>query len=385
MSYPVKPPQISISEYLSSSPRVRNWFRRNRSKPTITRFAFQQANLTEKPEHPQPENSLPQLSTISDLAQWLSLTITELDWFTDRWRREASTPEQLNHYRYDFRQKRQGGLRLIEKPKVRLKQIQRKIYEDILCTQTTHPAAHGFTKGRNCLSHASIHAGKRYVMSYDIAECFHSINWPSVKAVFTRLGYTQEVASYLTHLCTHSAQLNHQTLRQFDRAQKERLKQRHLPQGAPTSPSLANAVLHQLDLRLSGLAKSLDADYSRYADDIAMSSNSVRDWRFLEPLIGSICLEEGVALNYKKTRIKREHQKQRLVGIVVNKKPNIDREYFDALKAILTNCRRHGIESQNRNGHPHFRAHLLGRIQYVKSLNSQRGTKLESIYYEINA
>lgn len=148
---------------------------------------------------------------------------------------------------------------------------------------------------------------------------------------------------------------------------------------------LQRKIYHEIliTLRLKGLANSLDLDYSRYADDIAMSGNSHRDWRFLEPLIGGICLDERVSLNYRKTRIYRTHQKQRLVGIVVNNKPNIDRKYFDVLKATLTNCKRHGIESQNRNGHPYFCAHLLGRIQYVKSLNKPRGLKLERIYHDI--
>ena len=115
-----------------------------------------------------------------------------------------------------------------------------------------------------------------------------------------------------------------------------------------------------------------------------MSGNRHRDWRFLEPLIGGICLDEGVTLNYKKTRIKRSHQKQRVVGIVVNAKANVDRKYFDTLKATLTNCARYGLDSQNRHEHPQFHAHLLGRIQYVKTLNEQRGLKLEQIYRDID-
>ena len=152
---------------------------------------------------------------------------------------------------------------------------------------------------------------------------------------------------------------------------------------APTSPALTNIVLFRLDQRLTGLASRLDLDYSRYADEIAMSGNVHRDYRFLQPLIGKICLDEGVTLNYRKTRIKRSHQKQRLTGIVVNNKPNIDRKQFDTLKATLTNCVWHGLQSQNRNNHPRFNEHLLGKIQYVKSLNKQRGLTLEKIYSNI--
>lgn len=379
LSYPVKPSQLIITNFLLSSERLAQWFKGDRSKPVITRIALTRPSPAASAEMP-----LPPIDTIGDLAQWLSLTPAELDWFANFWRSDASTPDHLKHYRHDLLEKRKGGKRLIEMPKSRLKLIQRKIYQEILVNLKTHPAANGFCKGKSCISHASNHVAKRYLMSYDIADCFHSIGWQLIKAVFLRLGYAPKVSVYLSALCTHRVQLDYKTLRQFNQAQQERLKQRHLPQGAPTSPALVNAVLYRLDLRLSGLAKSLEMDYSRYADDIAMSSNSHRDWRFLEPLIGGICLDEGVSLNYRKTRISRRHQKQRLVGIVVNTKPNIDRQYFDSLKAILTNCKRHGVESQNHKAHKNFRAHLLGRIQYVKSLNRQRGDKLERLYREID-
>ena len=73
-----------------------------------------------------------------------------------------------------------------------------------------------------------------------------------------------------------------------------------------------------------------------------------------------------------------------MTGIVVNSKTNVDRKYFDTIKATLTNCKRYGLESQNRHGHPQFRAHLLGKIRYVKSLNVQKGLKLEQIYSDIS-
>ena len=218
---------------------------------------------------------------------------------------------------------------------------------------------------------------------YDIADCFHSISFKMVKPVFQRLGYTDTVCTYLTALCTHSVVLAPVLRSQLDASQRDLLRVRHLPQGAPSSPALVNAVLYRLDLRLAGLAQRLQLDYSRYADDIAMSGDTPRDWRFLEPVIGGICLDEGVSLNHRKTRIRKPYQKQRVTGIVVNTKVNVDRKYYDTLKAILTNCTRYGLDNQNRHGHPNFRAHLMGRIQYVKSLNHRRGVRLEKIYHNI--
>lgn len=380
LRHPVKPSEKFITQFLQSSKRLSGWFSGNTTTPKITRFNLEGSTFTAN-----VNGQYPRIDTLGDLFEWLELTQAELEWFANFWRFDASAPAKLQHYRYEILEKRDGRMRLIEKPKTTLKRLQRKIYEEILSASDTHPAAHGFCKGRSCLSHASIHVGKQYLLLFDIAECFQSIGWSKVKSVFLSIGYPDAVSTYLAALCTHSVRLEQAQLSLFDATQRDRLKQRHLPQGAPSSPALANAVLHRLDLRLSGLAKSLDLDYSRYADDIAMSSDNHRDWRFLEPVIGGICLDEGVALNYKKTRIKRSHQKQRVVGVVVNSKVNIDRKYFDTLKATLTNCARFGLHSQNRYENPQFRAHLLGRIQYVKSLNEQKGLKLAKIYREIDS
>ncbi|OED37390.1 hypothetical protein AB833_23480 [Chromatiales bacterium (ex Bugula neritina AB1)] len=379
LRYPEKPSEPALAGHLQSSYRLSSWFKRGQSAPKIMRFNLDSPTFIER-----DNREYPRIDTPGDLADWLKITPSQLEWFSNCWRFDSNTPRYLQHYQYQLMEKRDGRMRLIEKPKTTLKRLQRKIYQEILSTLETHPAVHGFRKDRNCISHASVHTGKKYLLMFDITDCFQSIHWPMVKVVFKRMGYPDAVSILLTALCTHSVRLKPAQLKLFDTAQRNRLRQRHLPQGAPTSPALTNAALHRLDIRLTGLAHHFGLDYSRYADDLAMSGNTHRDWRFLEPLIGGICLDEGVTLNYKKTRIKKSHQKQRVVGIVVNSKTNIDRNYFDTLKAILTNCTKYGLDSQNRYRHPHFRAHLLGRIQYVKSLNERRGAKLEKLYQAIN-
>jgi hypothetical protein len=75
--------------------------------------------------------------------------------------------------------------------------------------------------------------------------------------------------------------------------------------------------------------------------------------------------------------------RQILTGIVVNEKPNVRRDEYDRLKAILHNCACSDPASQNRSGHGDFRAHLSGRIQHVKSLNPSRGARLEALFGRI--
>jgi hypothetical protein len=75
--------------------------------------------------------------------------------------------------------------------------------------------------------------------------------------------------------------------------------------------------------------------------------------------------------------------RQYLAGLVTNQKLNVVRADFDTLKAILTNCVRHGAESQNREGHPAFRQHLEGRVGFVEMVNPTKGARLRKIYEQI--
>ena len=139
----------------------------------------------------------------------------------------------------------------------------------------------------------------------------------------------------------------------------------HLPQGAPNSPALANLCAYRVDCRLAGLAKSAGAQYTRYADDLAFSGGEAFERcveRFRTHVV-AILREESFSVHHRKTRIMRAG--------------------FDRLKAILTNCVRLGPESQNRDAHPYFRAHLEGRVGFVESINPGRGRRLRAILEQI--
>jgi hypothetical protein len=159
----------------------------------------------------------------------------------------------------------------------------------------------------------------------------------------------------------------------------------HLPQGAPTSPALANLCTYRLDCRLAGLAKAAGAKYTRYADDLAFSGSDAFEAgvkRFATH-VAAILQEEGFEAHHRKTRIMRQGIRQRLAGIVANHHPNIIRKDFDRLKAILTNCVRSGPEMQNRNAHSDFRSHLEGRISFVEMINPKKGKRLRKIFEQI--
>jgi RNA-directed DNA polymerase len=76
-------------------------------------------------------------------------------------------------------------------------------------------------------------------------------------------------------------------------------------------------------------------------------------------------------------------QRREVTGLVINAKPNIARDEYDRLKAILTNAVHHGLESQNRAMHANFYAQLQGRIAFVQQINLSRGMKLSALLAKV--
>jgi hypothetical protein len=320
---------------------------------------------------------VPVLPSPGALTDWLNLAPAELDWFADCQGREARLPAgPLRHYAYRWVAKRGGRARLIEMPKARLKAVQRRVLRDILDRIPPHEAAHGFRSGRSVLTYAAPHAGRRIVLRFDLRDFFPSVRAARVHALFRTAGYPAPVARLLTGLCTNTAPAEVRDAVARDAALP--YAEPHLPQGAPTSPALANLCAYRLDCRLSALAGSVGARYTRYADDLAFSGGEAleRGARRFQVLVCRVALEEGFEVHTRKSRFMRRAVRQQLAGVVVNERPNVKRTDFDELKAILCNCARHGPATQNRDGHDDFRAHLLGRIAYVALLNPARAAKL---------
>lgn len=338
---------------------------------------------------------VPTIATIGQLADFLSISCNELNWFADVAGLEsAQRTEKLRHYRYRWISKTSGGVRLLESPKQRLKQIQRTILSQILNRIPAHPAAHGFVKGRNCRTAAVVHAGHEVVLKIDLRQFFPSIDSGRVIAIFRTAGYPQHIAVLLAGLCTNTT-LNSAIERQplplgithrFHDSTTRHFLVPHLPQGSPTSPALANLAAFRLDARLQGLAKAFNANYTRYADDLVFSGGKelsegisrARIW------ICSICLNEGFQIQQRKTAVLRKHQQQSVHGIVVNEAPAVSRKQRDKLKAILHNCVRTGPAVNNRDNVPDFHAHLQGRIAAVAAVHSSHGEKLRDIFEKID-
>jgi hypothetical protein len=364
-------------------------FDEGESEPEIKRWILRSSHMHTAPlglSHCE----FPPLPDLQSLCEWLQIEPQTLSWYVDNPWRFQTAPLAQQHYHFHLLAKPRGGLRLIEAPYAQLKALQRRIHQDLLQKVPVHEACHGFAKHRSVVTHAKLHTQQDVVMQFDLRDFFHRITASRVLAIFRTLGYPEAVSRALMLLCTYQTPTcilqRLGDAHSLETTQAQILKRRHLPQGAPTSPTLANLSAFKLDLRLEGLATKFGAVYSRYADDMVLSGDHQLKSHapYLLNWIHRITAEEGYQIHHRKTRLATQAAQQRVTGIVVNHKPNLPRQSFDELRAVLHQCVLKGPTSQNRMALKDFKAHLSGRIEWTCQLNPRRRQRLHKLWQAID-
>jgi len=321
---------------------------------------------------------LPALTGAADLATFLGLDPGQLHWLT--------RPGSREHYVHRWIPKRRGGFRLLESPKPLLKQTQRRLLDTLLVRLPVHGSCHGFRPGGSVRSFVAPHTGRAMLLKIDLQDFFPSVTAARVFRIFLTAGYPDFVSRTLSRLLTHRSP-RELLPASLPMAERSRLLLPHLPQGAPSSPTMANLAAFRLDCRLHGLAETAGATYTRYADDLLFSGGDSfpRGVERFRHAAYRVILEEGFRPQSRKTRTMHASQRQQAAGIVLNELPSIDRQERDRFKAILTNVLRNGLESENRIGHPEFRAHLAGQVSWIESVHPAQGAKLRALLDRIPA
>lgn len=270
--------------------------------------------------------------------------------------------------------KKSGGLRQISTPITALKIIQRKLNQVLKSVYEIKPSVHGFVSGKNIVTNAQAHAKKRYVLNIDLKDFFPSVNFGRVRGMFMSIPYGlhPDVATVLAQICCHK---------------------NYLPQGAPTSPIITNMICAKMDSQLQRLAKNCKATYTRYADDITVSTTLPkfpRDLAYLvseedreKLIIGNTLLniisENGFELNAGKVRLQTRGNHQEVTGLTTNIFPNVDRIYIRQIRAMLHAWSKFGLEaaeneylnkyeSKNRlpkKEKPKFKQVIRGKIEFI--------------------
>ena len=237
---------------------------------------------------------LPELAGPADVAALVGLSGEDE---LVRFRRPGTGPG-APYIEFDI-PKASGGTRRISAPRHALKTIQQTLLREILTKLPLHDACHGFVPGRSTVTNAEPHQGARVVIKMDLIDFFPSVHYRRVMGLFEHYGYSYQVAGVLAGLTTHRPVLDDGVVAWPG----------VLPQGAPTSPAIANLVCRRLDMRLQGLADKAGARYTRYADDLTFSfhdgSESQCDIGRFCWWVDQICQQEGFAENSGKRRILR--------------------------------------------------------------------------------
>lgn len=285
------------------------------------------------------DNQLTEQDSVDKLAKALGMTISRLRWLT--YHREVDTG---THYRRWQIPKRDGSMRTITAPKGHLKAAQRWALRNVWDKLPVHGAAHGFLTARSIVTNARIHAGADVIVKIDIQEFFPTITFRRVKGLLRKAGLSEQVATLLALLSTEPPR---DVVVHRGKTVHVASGPRALPQGAPTSPAITNALCRRMDRRLSGLARLLGLKYTRYADDLTFS------WKKAAPgsrapigvlLRGAttILRAEGFRVHKKKTSVMRAGVRQAVTGLVVNHAPGapparVQRDVVRKLRAAIKN------------------------------------------------
>jgi retron-type reverse transcriptase len=224
---------------------------------------------------------------------------------------------------------------------------------------------HGFVPNRNIVTNARKHTEKNWVLNFDLAHFFDSITYSDISNLFLNPPFRcgEKVAKILSLL----------TVTRIG-----------LPQGAPTSPVLSNLIAMELDRKLMALTKSRGITYTRYADDITFSSDSVFDDDLVEhekdnpkthkigPLLEEIIHQCGFKIHPEKTRLQSKNQAQTVTGLRVNEKVNVNRKFIREVRAMIYKLGKHGLDSYA----PHQLIHAKKQTYHTDDLDINQITSM---------
>lgn len=278
--------------------------------------------------------------------------------------------------------------RILHEPKLELKYIQKFILNTILYKflykYEFSSCVKGFLPNESIVKNATPHLNKVAIIKMDIKDFFPSITRKMIYNIFKKYNkFSYEYAYILSHLVTYK---------------------NSLPQGAPTSPFLANICAKGIDYKINKLIEvinkrqQMNIAYTRYADDITISFDKNFNYDYIINVVTQIIFDEGFYPNLQKTNIIKHHHCQIVTGIVVNNDaPSIEKKQREKIKFILAIWENYGIEvaislwnkhkfgrviniQNDDKGIGKFIEVVEGKITYFHMVNAEQNKRLYEMY-----
>lgn len=291
-----------------------------------------------------------EIKNTKDLAEYLGISNAILAIW-------AYGPARNGLYKRFEIKKKSGGTRVILSPERTLRKTQRKIADELKNHYRRHEAAFGFVDKYSIADNANRHVGSRWVLNLDLEDFFPSIHFGRVRGMLLKppFAFPMNVAQWLAQIVT------------FDKT---------LPQGSPSSPIISNMICLRLDKDLKKLARRYDLIYTRYADDITLSSKE----KFPDAIaklnhsgegasvnlgddLVSIINDNGFQIKHSKTRMTGTSRRQEVTGVVVNEKCNLPRQYLNGIRGEIGRLRYLKGDEYNE-----LRLKVLGRMGHLKNI-----------------
>lgn len=310
---------------------------------------------------------------------------------------------QIHPYRVFAIRKRSGGKRFICVPEQQLLSAQRWIHENILCSShslgSLSENVTAFKPGSSHITNARKHLGAPCLLKLDITRFFESISERQVYRVFRAFGYRAQIAFGLTRLCTRvlpgaeDYRWRCKTKRWQAGKHRKFLYSHvvgHLPQGAPTSPMLANLVCRVLDVELKKIADREGLIYTRYADDMTFSG-VIKNREAATTIINEISKivgKYGFGINLQKTNIAKNGGRKIVTGLSVEDGVlRLPRCYKDTIRQELHFLKLYGLKDHcsqiNQKDHLSYLMRLIGRIRYAASIEPEVGAGMMAKFKQL--
>lgn len=279
-------------------------------------------------------------------------------------------------YRVAHIPKKSGAVRTLHIPDDKMAWMQRRMLRAFFDRIEWPEHVSAYVLGRAPTDAAIVHAGRPVLIVLDLKDFFPTTRRQWVRDAFVEsLGFGQEAAEMAANLCTCPWQLTDP---------KRRFR---VPQGAPTSGAVANLVAcHRLDPSILDVCEEFGMTYTRYADDLAFSRAtdlSREDTSaFIRAVIEAI-KNSGFRVNYEKIRVQRKNRQQRLLGLTINEFPNVPKNTYRRLRAIVHRCATKGIDAvaegwgvSRELADQRIRGHLI----YCEDINQEKLAPLRAKY-----